>query len=216
MENLKDKLEKKGPSSLDDVELLCAVLEGRGKVSDLALTSERTLCLLKEHLWLYKRNFGDFYKMLLKIEGIGTARASTVAAVVELGMRLGNGAAPSVKEARDILPLVSFLIPERQECFICLYMDGANRVLSRKVVTIGLVDQALVHPREVFSEAVKERAAKIIVAHNHPAGILSPSPEDIKITKNLLEASRILGICFLDHIIVTEEGYFSFREEGML
>jgi len=148
MENLKDKLEKRGPSSLDDVELLCAVLEGRGKVSDLALTSERTLCLLKEHLWLYKRNFGD--------------------------------------------------------------------VLSRKVVTVGLVDQALVHPREVFSEAVKERAAKIIVAHNHPAGILSPSPEDIKITKNLLEASRILGICFLDHIIVTEEGYFSFREEGML
>lgn len=216
MEKPREKLEENGPRSLDDVELLCTVLGGRGRVRDLARTSEQTLCFLRDHLWLYRNNFSAFFKMLLDIEGLGTARASAVAAVVELGSRLQSGRTPSVKEARDILPFVSFLVQKRQECFICLNMDGANRVMSSRVVTVGLVDQALVHPREVFCDAVKERAAKIIVAHNHPAGILSPSPEDIKITNNLLEASRILGIAFLDHIIVTEEGYFSFREQGML
>jgi DNA repair protein RadC len=216
MDNPREKVEMRGPASMDDVELLRALLGGRGNGKDLVRTSERVLRLLKEHLWMYKRNFGEFYRMLLKIDGLGTARASAVSAAVELGMRLGGGRAPSVKGARDILPFVSAVIPKMQECFICLYMDGANRVISSRVVTVGLVDQALVHPREVFSEAVTVRAAKIIVAHNHPAGILTPSPEDITITNNLVEASRILGICFLDHIIVTDEGYFSFREKGLL
>ena len=97
-----------------------------------------------------------------------------------------------------------------------IHLNGANRVMSSRIVTIGLIDQALVHPREVFSEAVREKAAKVIVAHNHPAGVLYPSDEDIAITKNLLRAADILGILLLDHIILAEEGYFSFREEGLL
>ena len=216
MEGQREKLGLKGPGSMSDVELLCAILQGRGRLKDIVRTSEKALCLFREQLWLYKRNFATFFRMLLKIEGLGAARASALAAAVELGMRLKNGQAPCVKGAKDILPFVCFLINKRQECFVCLDMDGANHVISSRVVTVGLVDQALVHPREVFCDALKQGAAKIIVAHNHPAGILNPSTEDIKITNNLLEASRILGIVFLDHIIVTEEGYFSFREQGML
>ena len=86
----------------------------------------------------------------------------------------------------------------------------------KKSHTIGLIDQALVHPREVFSEAVSKRVTKVIVAHNHPAGVLLPSDEDIAITENLKQASEILGIALLDHLIITEDGYFSFREAGML
>jgi DNA repair protein RadC len=212
MESLKDKLLRRGPASLEDVELFSAVLGSNGPAG----TSEETLRFVTVNLSLYKKDFAAFFRRLLDIEGLGEARACAVAVLVELGIRLSCGGAPVVREARDVLPFTSSLAREPQECFMCLNMDGANRVLSHRVVTVGLVDQALVHPREVFCEAVKERAVKIIVAHNHPAGILGPSPEDVRITKNLSEASRIIGIALVDHIIVTEEGYYSFREQGLL
>jgi DNA repair protein RadC len=212
MENTTKKLETGGPASLDDVELLGCVLGAGGKGRNL----EKICCVLKESLWLYRKNFGSFYRTMLKTEGLGAVRAAALIAALELGHRLSGTNAVSVRQARDILPYVSFLNGKKQECFVSLNLDGANRVLSSRIVTIGLVDQALVHPREVFCEAVKERAVKIIVAHNHPAGILGPSPEDIRITNNLLEASRILGITLVDHIIVTEDGYYSFREQGLL
>jgi DNA repair protein RadC len=121
-----------------------------------------------------------------------------------------------VKDTGDVLPLVSSLAVKKQEYFISITLNGGNRLIAKRIVTIGLLDQALVHPREVFAEAIRERAAKIIVAHNHPAGDINPSREDMKVTENLLQAASILGIEFLDHLIITENGHFSFREEGLL
>jgi len=150
------------------------------------------------------------------IKGVGTAKAALVAACLELASRFLEGNRKVVRDTGDVLPLISSLAGKKQEYFICITLNGGNRLLSKRIVTIGLLDQALVHPREVFAEAIRERAAKVIVAHNHPAGDNAPSREDVKVTENLAQAADILGIEFLDHVIITETGYFSFREEGFL
>ena len=142
--------------------------------------------------------------------------ANTVAAFLELSSRLLDGNRRTVRDTGDVIPLISSLAGKKQEYFISITLNGGNRLISKRVITIGLLDQALVHPREVFAEAIRERAAKVIVAHNHPAGDNSPSKEDVKVTENLSQAASILGIEFLDHIIITDTGYFSFREEGFL
>lgn len=104
----------------------------------------------------------------------------------------------------------------RQEHFICCYLDGAHNIIENRIITIGTLNQSLVHPREVFSPAVEKRAASIIIAHNHPSGILKPSSEDMSVTKRLKECGKLLGIELLDHIILTENGFYSFRNEDLL
>jgi DNA repair protein RadC len=104
----------------------------------------------------------------------------------------------------------------KQEHFLAVTINGANEVLNVRVVSIGLIDSSQVHPREVFAEAVAERASGIIVAHNHPAGTLEPSPADIEATKQLKGAGEVVGIELLDHIIFNRVGYFSFLEAGKL
>jgi DNA repair protein RadC len=104
----------------------------------------------------------------------------------------------------------------KQEHFIVCYLDGANNIIENRVITIGTLNQSLVHPREVFSPAIEKRAASIILAHNHPSGILQASPEDKSITKRLVEAGKILGIEVLDHLILVEDGFLSFKNEDLL
>lgn len=104
----------------------------------------------------------------------------------------------------------------RQEHFIVCYLDGAHNIIENRVITVGTLNQSLVHPREVFSPAIEKRAASIIIAHNHPSGILKPSEEDLSVTQRLKEAGKILGIELLDHIILIENGFLSFRNEDLL
>jgi proteasome lid subunit RPN8/RPN11 len=104
----------------------------------------------------------------------------------------------------------------KQEHFLAVTINGANEVLNVRVISIGLIDRSPVHPREVFADAVAERASGIIVAHNHPAGGLEPSPADIEATKQLKGAGQIVGIELFDHIIFNRVGYFSFLESGKL
>lgn len=105
---------------------------------------------------------------------------------------------------------------KQQEYFLSLYLDGANHLVDTKVISIGTLNQSLVHPREVFAYAVEKRCASIIVAHNHPSGILKPSSEDLSITQRLKESGIILGIELLDHLIFTRDGFVSLKEEGVL
>jgi len=99
---------------------------------------------------------------------------------------------------------------------VCLSLDSGGRLISQRVITIGLLDTALAHPREVFAGSLTDRAASVIVAHNHPSGICEPSSEDIKTTQQLMAAGVLLGIPLQDHYIVTKTGYFSFREQGLI
>lgn len=123
---------------------------------------------------------------------------------------------PLLTTADAILAQVKFIRSKKQEYFICLSVDGAQRLIVRRTVTIGTLTSTLVHPREVFAGPLKDRAAAVIIVHNHPSGDPSPSKHDIKTTQQLVAAGILLGIHVSDHIIVTKESYYSFRSRGMI
>ncbi len=212
----REKLYRNGPAYLTDVELVVLLLGSGVKGFDVFAIAEKAREFLEENALLLKEDFSAFMQGLIGIRGLGKAKAALFAACCELCSRLHSKKTQTIKSAADIYPFLSYLSAKRQEHFVCVHLNGANRVVSCRTVTIGLVDQALVHPREVFSDAVKEKASKIIVAHNHPAGGLFPSDEDISVTRNLNRAGELLGIALLDHLIIGGDGYFSFREEGLL
>jgi len=212
----REKLYRNGPAYLTDVELIVLLLGSGVKGFDVFEIAEEVRSFLEEHALLLKNDFSEFMRGLIRIRGLGRAKAALFVACCELCTRLHGRKTQTIKSAGDIYPFLSYLSSKRQEHFVCVHLNGANRVVSSRIVTIGLVDQALVHPREVFSDAVKEKASKIIVAHNHPAGGLMPSDEDISVTRNLNRAGELLGIALLDHLIIGDDGYFSFREEGLL
>lgn len=119
----------------------------------------------------------------------------------------------SPEEVREYLRKYS---GKRQEHFFVITLDGAHQVIKKRVVTIGITNRTIVHPREVFWNAIKDNAVAIIVAHNHPSGNLEPSPDDIEITNRLKEAGEILGIHVMDHVVFSKSGYVSFAEKGMM
>jgi DNA repair protein RadC len=216
-EQMAKKLKIYGPSNLSNEELVQIMLGCGIKGQPVSRIARRTLRFIDEIVLSdYRENYTEFLRTLTSIKGVGDQKASLIAASLELCARMLERQNHAVHDAGDVLPLISSLSTKKQEYFVCITLNGGNRIISKRIVTIGLLDQALVHPREVFADAIKERAAKIIVAHNHPAGDTSPSKEDIKVTENLAKASSILGLEFLDHVIVTQNGYFSFREEGFL
>ncbi|HVQ44178.1 MAG TPA: JAB domain-containing protein [Candidatus Saccharimonadia bacterium] len=118
--------------------------------------------------------------------------------------------------AQDVLPYLDYFRDKKQEYFVCLSLDSAMRLIARRVVTIGLLDVALTHPREVFAGPIIDRAASIIVAHNHPSGECSPSQPDISATQQLVAAGLLLGMPVRDHIIVTAKGCYSFRHNHLI
>jgi len=123
---------------------------------------------------------------------------------------------PKVKRADDVFKEIEEFKDKSQEHFIVIFLDGDNKIIETRVISVGTLNQTLVHPREVFAPAIEKRSASIIIAHNHPSGTLSPSSEDIEVTNRLKEASKILGIELLDHIIFSLNGYLSLRDEGLL
>ena len=116
----------------------------------------------------------------------------------------------------DVLTRVKFIRTKRQEYFICLTLNTAGEVIRRRTITIGILNQTITHPREVFAGAVKDRAASIIIVHNHPSGYAKPSEDDISATQQLVAAGLILGIDLKDHVIVSKDEVFSFRGHGLL
>lgn len=212
----REKMRDKGPENLTNQELIQVVLGSGTAQHRVQSVAEQVVILLNEEYSGVRTDYESLFKKLTSIRGMGGAKAACIIAALEFAKRMHEKSVRVLKDSNDVLPLLSLLANKKQEYFVCISLNGGNRLISRRVVTIGLVDQALVHPREVFSEALKERAAKIIVAHNHPAGDVSPSSEDIRVTEILAKASTILGLDLLDHIIVAGEKYFSFREEGML
>lgn len=116
----------------------------------------------------------------------------------------------------DFLSRFKFIRTKRQEYFVCLSLDSGNRPIRRRTVTIGTLTATLVHPREVFAGPLQDRAATVVVAHNHPSGDPEPSKDDIKTTQQLIAAGQLLGIKVADHIIVTKQGHYSFNMHGLM
>jgi DNA repair protein RadC len=123
---------------------------------------------------------------------------------------------PKITSPIEISQMLDSIRNEVQEHFVCITMDSGGNVITRRVITIGLLNHSLVHPREVFRGAIMDSAASIIIAHNHPSGSLEPSSQDISITTQLKEAGQIVGIQVIDHIIVSKNGFLSFRERGLM
>lgn len=151
--------------------------------------------------------------------GMGIVKSARILAAFELGRRaLSPG--PVLERADSPAMVWKYLLPEfiglSREEFRVLVLNNKNHVLKKCVVSVGTISEALVHPREVFREAIREAGASIIIAHNHPSGILTPSAEDIQTTRRIKEAGEIIGIALLDHIIMTDMSYLSMREEGLL
>jgi len=206
----REKLTAKGPEALSDSELLAILLGSGVKGKDVFQVARAILRKLDKD-----KNKIDV-KTLVLIEGVGLARACQIVASFEFARRRILKESIFVQKTEDILPLISYIADKKQEYFLCISLNGANEVIGNRVVTVGLLNTNQVHPREVFVDAISDRAASIIVAHNHPSGILKPSPDDIATTKQLVDAGKILGISVLDHIIITKKGHLSFKERGLM
>ena len=206
----REKLIKKGANALKDYELL-AVLLGSG------VQGKDVITLSSEIIKLFEKDFENInLEKLLNIHGLGLAKASQILSSIELSKRYLIKQNKKIASAKDVYDELKEYHNKKQEYFLCLYLDGANHLIQTKVITLGILNQSLVHPREVFSYAIEKRCASIIVSHNHPSGVLEASIEDINVTKRLKESSKILGIELLDHLIITNDGYFSFKEEDLL
>jgi len=156
------------------------------------------------------------FEVLNRIEGMGDTKAGTVLAALELGRRYSGIIHRKIRTAADVFPLVQHFADRKQEQFICVSLNGAHEVLAVRVVSVGILNKTIVHPREVFGDPIADRAAAVIVCHNHPSGQLEPSEEDRAITRRLAEAGNILGISLLDHLILSPRGgYFSFIDSGV-
>jgi DNA repair protein RadC len=153
---------------------------------------------------------------LTQFAGVGDAKATLILAAIEFARRRIKPEGAKIETPADLLPHVRHFADRKQEHFLCATINGANEILNIRVVSIGLIDRSPVHPREVFADALSDRASAVIVAHNHPSGQLEPSPGDVNITAQLRAAGAIVGIELLDHIIFNRTGYFSFLEDGRL
>ncbi len=210
----REKLSKFGTKNLSNYELLAIILgSGNKKESVLEITSK---LLLKYNL---KKIATLNLATLQKESGIGKVNASKILASIELGKRASSFVSEKSKKISCAREIAEIFIPEmnflESENFRVVFLDSKNQIIDSKIIFIGTLNESVVHPREIFKSAILENSANIILIHNHPSGDLNPSEEDIKTTKELVKAGEILGIKVLDHIIVGNNSFFSFLEEGL-
>ena len=155
-------------------------------------------------------------EQLMQLEGIGPSKAVTIAAAIEFGRRQNLHTGKQISKPSDLIPFVNHYAMQEQEHFICVTLNGAHEIIKIRTVSVGTINKTMVHPREVFTGAIKDMASAVILCHNHPSGNCIPSSDDIETTHRMVEAGQCLGIHVLDHLILTTRGFFSIKEEGLL
>lgn len=211
-ERPRERLRRLGVENLSLAELLAIIIEKGSK--------EKNVLQLAQDLIAH---FGNLTKLreasleeLKQVKGIGPATACKIKAALELGQRGDNNFSPQPKIAtpQAVFKLLKPLIGnKKKEHFLLLSLDSKNNLLSLDTISIGTINVSLAHPREIFQAAIKNSAATIILAHNHPSGDPTPSDNDLKITQRLLEISQLLGIKLIDHIIITADNFYSIGQE---
>jgi DNA repair protein RadC len=215
-ERPRERLLKLGSEALSAQEILSVIL-GRGtKGESVMMTSQKLLSRFGNLKGVANASVEE----LVQTSGIGLAKATQIKAAVEFSRRLeadaGEKPRPILKSPEDVIGEVrSQLKGKKKEHFLVLCLDTRNRLINRRLVSTGSLDTSIVHPREVFKEAVSSCAASVIFAHNHPSGDPEPSKEDIELTKRLARAGEIVGIDVLDHIIVCDEGFVSLKARNL-
>jgi DNA repair protein RadC len=213
----REKLVSKSPSALTDSELL-AILISTGSKEKTAVDLARDL------LTLSKNSLHELGKLsvrdIMKIKGIGLVKAVTLSAALELGRRrqeLPLLEKTVVKESRDVAGyLRSLLRDHRHEVFVVVFLNRAHKINHVEIISEGGITGTVADPRIILKKALEENAVSLILCHNHPSGNLRPSKADEELTFKIKEAARFLDIRVIDHLIVSEEGYFSFADEGMI
>ncbi len=208
--NIRELTLKHGISYPTDEELVMMILGSGTKAVPIERLARSVVDVVNTS------NAEDLNEHLTAIKGLGQSKALAIRAAIEFGRRRNSFKNAIVKSPKDIIPFIKHYSMQSREHFICVSLTGGHEIIQIRVASIGTVNRTIVHPREVFTEALTENAAAIIVCHNHPSGSCEPSPEDIKTTGILIRAADILGIPLLDHIIINRNSYFSFLENKLL
>ena len=215
-ERPREKLMNLGPEKLSDAELIAILLgSGTGKVTAVDV-AKRLLIEYKGLNLLSERSISDLKRM----KGIGSAKAVKLMAAFEIGRRIASGG--NIKKEKIVSPenVADYYIPLmkhlKKEVFKIVLLDSSNQIIKDVEISKGSLNANVVHPREVFKEAVSESAASIILIHNHPSGNAQPSEDDIAVTEKLVEAGKIMGILVCDHIIIGDGEYKSFANLGLI
>lgn len=217
MEGLpREKLERYGAEKLADLELLAILLNTGSKSKNVMQMAEE---MLRKAGGL--RGFKDLsFAELTAMEGIGPSKATTILAALELGKRVLGEAGMARQSITSSAQAAELLIPHLadydREHFVTVQLNRQNAIVGIDTVSVGTVSESLVHPREVFKGAIRQSASSVILAHNHPGGVLEPSAQDIQVTRRLQEAGKVIGIDVADHIIVAGNRYYSFLEHQQM
>lgn len=198
----REKMEKYGAKRLKNFELIAIVL-GSGIKGCNVLELARKI----EKLIIQKSPSNVTLEDLRRIRGLGKTKAIQVLAIISLVDRLGNEQHSSVLSVKDIWNLCSDFRSSKKEHVVAFYLDTQQRLIERRIISVGTLDTSLVHPREVYEPALQLSAAGVVLAHNHPSGSVEPSDEDVAITKRIADAGDLLGITLIDHIIVSDREF---------
>lgn len=198
----REKLARKGAGALSDYELLMAIIGSGTAQADVTKIARDVRALITQ------KGSELTYEDLLGIKSLGPAKATQLMAGFELWRRQFEVPdRPIIDSPEKAVEQLTDICDKKQEYFVCLTLDGANRLIAKRIITIGTLTSSLVHPREVFADAITDRAAGVIVAHNHPSGNLEPSQADREVTQRLKDAAKLLGISLIDHIVITKDGH---------
>lgn len=210
----RERFLRQGPDSLSNQELLAILLRTGTKEESVLMLANRILVQFEK---LHALKHATVEEMI-GIKGVGEAKAIQILAAIELGKRLAQKEMDSKYTIRSPEDAAHFLMPEmtslQQENFVALFLNVKNQIVHKQTIFVGSLNASIVHPREIFREAIRRSAASILVAHNHPSGNPTPSPEDIDVTKRLIEAGLIVGIELIDHIIIGDHQFISLKEKG--
>ena len=215
-ERPRERLQKHGPEALSSQELLALII-GRG-------VSKKSVMTIAQELLV---KFGNIKAIsqatieeLSQIKGIGFAKAAQIKACFELGKR--QDLEPElkdfdIKDPQSVIKAIRTSIKDKaKEHFKLILLNTRNKIIGISTISIGTLNTSLVHPREVFKEAIIHNAMSVVLAHNHPSGDPEPSEDDLTITRRLVEAGKILGVEVIDHIIISKNGFFSFKDKGLM
>jgi len=214
IERPREKLIAKGPANLKDEELL-AILLGTGTEGKNVIEVAKQILNKYSKKRLLKLNYID----LSKIKGIGPAKACTILAATELikrALEIGEETLPKIESVKDVIAQAVYMRDKTREHLMTLFLNARNEMVFKKPMFIGTLNANLVHPREIFQEALKQNAASVILIHNHPSGDAESSQDDLEITKRIVEAGKIMGIDVLDHVIIAKNKVFSFKEKRLM
>lgn len=212
----RERLKRQGAESLSNQELIAILLRTGTKEESVLHIANRVLTSFEQ---LHELKHAAIEE-IMSVKGIGEAKAIQLLAAIELGRRMSQQRIEDRYTIRSPQDAATYLMADMtallQEHFVVLFLNVKNQIIHKQTIFIGSLNASIVHPREIFREAVKRSAASLVCAHNHPSGNPAPSPEDIEVTKRIQEAGYIIGIELLDHVIIGDHQFISLKEKGYM